>query len=465
MVIVILAVALLIWPRHVADDGAQQAESKAPEREQPTVSASPQEPVALRPPIMSALDTSLQNSGAQTVGAVVIDPKTGQQLYGQNSDELRLPASNQKILAELSVLHFLGPDQKLATTVVAGQDSGTVVLVAGGDTLLAPGAGNPHGVQGRAGIADLARQTAQNMDPSSVGSEITVEVDTSLFSGSRVNDTWLPGDMSRGEVGPISPMAFESHAKLDAQGQPTGSYDPEAAGTVADVFSVALGDEITRRAGHPVSVRVGPTVDTSANPLKPADEQDGVRELARVESATVKEQATVMMHESDNRLAESLCRVAAVQAGHHGDVEGARMAMTQALETAVGYNPTERDGVILADCAGVSPDNRVSAAVLGAVLSFAVEDPESDYSVMPHTLPTAGVHGTLKDRFQHPEAASGRENVRAKTGTLKGVTALSGEVTTADGAPLVAVILLNETTDQQQARDSADRFFAALAQD
>ena len=55
--------------------------------------------------------------------------------------------------------------------------------------------------------------------------------------------------------------------------------------------------------------------------------------------------------------------------------------------------------------------------------------------------PVGGVDGSLKSRFSQ---APLKGNVRAKTGSLKHVAALSGYVTTLAGEPLAFSILVNE---------------------
>ena len=56
------------------------------------------------------------------------------------------------------------------------------------------------------------------------------------------------------------------------------------------------------------------------------------------------------------------------------------------------------------------------------------------------TLPVAGQDGTLSRRLRGTAAEN---NVRAKTGTMANVRALSGYVTTRDGEPLVFSIIAN----------------------
>jgi D-alanyl-D-alanine carboxypeptidase/D-alanyl-D-alanine-endopeptidase (penicillin-binding protein 4) len=78
-------------------------------------------------------------------------------------------------------------------------------------------------------------------------------------------------------------------------------------------------------------------------------------------------------------------------------------------------------------------------------------------------LPIAGVTGTLAERFDTPGTDPGRGVVRAKTGTLTGVSALAGTVVTADGRPLVFVVLAPSPHGTPAARAALDRFGATLA--
>lgn len=420
--------------------------------------------VVLEDHTVADLDEALAGAGAQTVGAVVVDPQSGEQLYAQNAEQLMLPASNQKILATAAIFNHLDPELRLATTVVEGDEPDTVVLVAGGDTLLAPGDSDPDAVEGRAGVQTLASQTAQRIDDGQIGDHLTVQTDTSVFEGPALNDHWGSADIAAGEVGPIAPLAFASHAVVGPDGQPTEDHDDAAAETVAETFASALEAEIAERTGRSISVQVGGSVDTGADPLQASEQSSSGTELARVESATVQEQARVMMENSDNRLAESLCRMAAVGAGEPGSVEGARTAMSQAITEILGRDPVAEDDVVLSDCAGVSAANSVSAEVLAGILTASAEDPDGSAGDIVSTLPTAGEDGTLTDRFQAPDEEAGLGNVRAKTGTLRVVTALSGQASTGDGDTLIAVVLLNGTNDVDDARHATDRFFAVLAE-
>lgn len=415
---------------------------------------------ALEDKTKSSIRAAIEDSTAGASGVMVIDPTSEEVLFAEGQDADLVPASNQKILTLFTLLSRTGPDQRLATTAVAGESANDVVLVAGGDTLLVPGRGDPEAVVGRAGIAELASSTAEAMaedvDPQQ---PVRVAVDTSLFSGPELNPAWEEGDIESQEIGAISPLAFDSHR---VPGQ-DGAYDDDPVASVSEAFEEQLAAQLGERTGQDVEVESAGEADTAADPLLPADQQEGVTELARVESAPVQEQAGVMMRESDNRLAETLGRVAAVSAGHDGSVEGLQQTTREAVVEALGEEVA--DGLSVVDASGMTMDNRVSAEVLGGLLRIAAADGTGRLSPMIGTFPVGGVSGTLTERFDDPDEAQARSVTRAKTGTLNVVTALSGQTIRPSGRPAVVVVLFDDVEDTDAARDAADRLYAHVAAD
>ena len=77
-------------------------------------------------------------------------------------------------------------------------------------------------------------------------------------------------------------------------------------------------------------------------------------------------------------------------------------------------------------------------------------------------MPVAGVDGTLRLRMLDTPAAG---RVRAKTGTLSGVSALAGYVETAEGEPLAfAFLMQNFVGSSGPWRDLQDRMAVRLAE-
>ncbi|MHA7154478.1 D-alanyl-D-alanine carboxypeptidase/D-alanyl-D-alanine endopeptidase [Arthrobacter sp. TMN-50] len=368
--------------------------------------------------LTAALDAELSLDGSGGFSGVVMDAESGDVLFDKDSGKLQFPASNQKLLTAAAVLGKIGPDRRLETTVVAGEGASELVLVAGGDVLLSAGRSDPDTVSGRAGLQTLAEKTVAAVDPADA--PFTILLDDTLFVGPTLNAGWLRGDVVAGEIAPIFPLAINSSWVTEGASQ--GPRSPDAALDAATIFSAAFA-----AAGRELGIEVTAEVARSKAP------DDSVR-LATVESATVADQVEHMLLTSDNYLAESLARLAARAAGQSASFGGA----TDTMVSVMNRLGVATEGLVVSDAAGLSPRNEVSPAQLAAVVrALAVAEEQGLASVLAG-LPIAGLSGTLQDRYElQGPAADGAGLVRAKTGTLNAVTALSGYVVTADGRLLV----------------------------
>jgi D-alanyl-D-alanine carboxypeptidase/D-alanyl-D-alanine-endopeptidase (penicillin-binding protein 4) len=116
------------------------------------------------------------------------------------------------------------------------------------------------------------------------------------------------------------------------------------------------------------------------------------------------------------------------------------------------------DSVRIEEGSGLSRTNRVTPAATAALLRFMIVHPQQ--KAWRDSLPLGGVDGTLRHRFKTGPA---HRNVRAKTGSLRGVHALGGYVTTASGEELIFAIYANQAQGDPQVRARMDRFVEILA--
>jgi D-alanyl-D-alanine carboxypeptidase/D-alanyl-D-alanine-endopeptidase (penicillin-binding protein 4) len=105
--------------------------------------------------------------------------------------------------------------------------------------------------------------------------------------------------------------------------------------------------------------------------------------------------------------------------------------------TQLGVNP---NSYILADGSGLSRHNLISPEALVQTLRFMANSPAA--SIYRQSLPIAGESGTLKNRLN---STPNRVILQAKTGTLSGVSALSGYIEVPDYEPLVFSIIVNQS--------------------
>jgi D-alanyl-D-alanine carboxypeptidase/D-alanyl-D-alanine-endopeptidase (penicillin-binding protein 4) len=157
---------------------------------------------------------------------------------------------------------------------------------------------------------------------------------------------------------------------------------------------------------------------------------------------------------SNNQIGEALVKELGTRAtGRPGTWESGTAAVRAQLAAA----GLPLDGSVLVDGSGLSQEDRASPRLLVAALRAARGS--FDFGAeFEAALPIAGTDGTLKERA---EAAQAR--VRAKTGLLTRVTALSGYAHLASGERVVFSILVNGfRTSAEAAMHAVDGFAAAL---
>ena len=374
--------------------------------------------------------------GAST-GVVVRDVLTGQVLADVSGAAPRVPASTAKLLTALAAVTALGPDRTLPTTVVQ-PEPGRLVLVGGGDMMLGAGPGVPDAVSGRAGLVDLAAQVARSLRLAGVA-QVRLGLDDTLFSGPTVHPGWKPADVAAGFVAPVAALAVDV-AKM-REGEYPPRY-PDPALQAAQTFAAALVEQ-------GIAVDGAPTRETAPT---------GALEVGRVESAPVREIVRYAVQVSDNAITEVLGRLVAVEHGLPGSFEGA----TAAVVAELGRQGLSTPGAVLADCSGLATGSALPATLLVDLVVAAAAPTNPQLLPVLLDLPISGWQGTLSDRYDDGPA---RGLVRAKTGSLPGVTSLAGTVQTTSGRLLAFAVLADATPPggQPAPRAAIDAFVQQVA--
>jgi D-alanyl-D-alanine carboxypeptidase/D-alanyl-D-alanine-endopeptidase (penicillin-binding protein 4) len=352
-----------------------------------------------------------------------------------------------KLLTAVAALRAIGPETRFSTRVLAGSSPSTIVLSAGGDVLLGAGLSQPGGVLGHAGLETLAVDAAKALQDRGVKGPVTVQLDDGLFTGPALNPAWNLEDVAAGETAPLFPLALNS--ARNSPGATTGPRPQDAALIASEAFAGKL-----QAASAAAGFTVAPGVERAK---APAGKQDV---LASVESSTVRQQVDLMLETSDNYLAETLGRMAALSSGKPGSGEGATAAVSaQLAELGIATGSMH-----LADVSGLALDNQVSARQFADVVRAIASGPDTRLRAALAGFPVAGLTGTLGDRYGDAGTAQGAGLVRAKTGTLNSVIALSGYVVDADGRLLVFSFIGNGLTPGAAGnKEALDRSATALA--
>lgn len=434
----------------------------------PTPTASPEPvPVAVLPAagtaapvptaegIRAAIDDLVRGGElGDAVSAAVVDVVTGEPLYGYQAGRPTIPASTTKLVTAATVLATRGPVYQLATVAVAGAEPGEVVLVGGGDPTLSVGAGGFY-----PGAARLDQLVGQVRGALGDADPTRVTVDASLFSGP-VYGPWTDDIRTSGFVGPITALMTDG-ARVNpdpAQEQRSAQRfeQPDLAAGAAFAQLLGLPADAVQRGGAPEPATLTP------GGTPPAAPPPGT-ELGRILSPPVQRLVEFMLTTSDNTVAEALARQVALARGEPASFAGAAAAMAGVL-AELDLPPGDST---LADGSGLSRANRLTATLLTELLASAGTGPERPHAGVFAALPVAGWSGTLADRYrspQPPQTGAGAGYVRAKTGSLAGVDALAGVVTTADGRVLGFALLADAVpVGATTARVALDRIAATLA--
>ena len=357
-------------------------------------------------------------------------------------DEPLVPASTQKILVATAALAILGPDFRYETRVLSDarpRDGtvGTLWLVGSGDPTLA----SPEYITF---LSDRPRFQLHQATPLTALADglkaagvtaVTGGIvgDDSRYDRTRILPGWKASYVIDNEVGPLSALL--------ANGGFTVFEPPEER---ADDPAAHAASELSRLATAAGIAVAGPARSGLAPPA-------GAVTLATVRSAPLSDIVAGMLRESDNTAAELLVRELGV--AKRGD--GSTPAGTQAIADALTEAGLPTAGLRLGDGSGLEVTNQSTCALLAAALR------KPDRSGAPELSPllaVAGRSGTLSLRLVGSPLEG---KLRAKTGSLNGVSGLTGYLDGRRG--LSFAFLVNGPISESAGRLLQDRLMVLLA--
>lgn len=356
----------------------------------------------------------------------VVIGQGGQRLFDDGGANALIPGSNLKLATATAVLDELGPDTTFTTVLSArakpsadGTIAGDLWFVGGGDPLIVT---DPYRATNKFGmdvphtsleaIADkVAAAGVKRINGKVVGDE-------SRYDTVRTVPSWPTRYLGDGQIGPLSALSVnDSRTAAAVIGGPAVSVRP-----AADPAEYAASSLTSLLATRGVSV-------TGVAASGPAPE--GAVAIVEVASLPVRGIVSEMLTYSDNNTAELMLK----EVGLHRSKHGTTAAGTAAVVDTLTARSIDTTGFVAKDGSGLDTGDRVSCHTLTDALEAG--GPTGD---LANGLSTAGAVGTLFDRYTRSPAIG---HVRAKTGTLNNVTALSGWVTTTKNADLAFSIIFN----------------------
>jgi len=447
--------------------------------------------------LRSELDRILADSvfDATIASIKVYSPDHDEILYERGSRQLLRPASNMKILTSLGAIMLLSPEFEFTTAVVTdtiyrgGSAVGDLYIKGGGNSELR----TSH-------LDTLAKHIARSGIQAIRGD---IVADNAHFDTTSFGKGWMWDDEPFSFGAPISALSLNKNCVRivvtpgsTAGAASTVTIEPSTpyvtvistVRTVSDSVRQQLkiarrfddrqntisidGEMLIGSRPHTELVSVWRPDLYAATVFKGLLERAGVRVEGGVRSGRAPKRAPVLVRHSapldsllfsvnkmsDNLSAETLLRTLATavdstnRTAERGIVEINRAIISLGLDTA---------RYLQADGSGVSHYNLISAETMVALLTGIVNQPEV-FSRLYETLPIAGIDGTLSSRMKGTRAEG---NVRAKTGTMSGISTLSGYATSMDGERIVfSIFMQNFIGSSRRYRDLQDAICVRLAE-
>ena len=451
--------------------------------------------------LQKRLDQLLDNEFFQraTAGIAVYDLTDQKQLYAHNEKRLCRPASNMKLLTSATALSVLTPEYSFKTGLLytgvidqSGSLTGDLFLVGGFDPelksadldtliLLIREAGI-NSVEGNLYLdATMADSTfwgkAWSWDddmeafqpylspiplnkgvvklkviPASPGRApiIRTEPESSFIQVvNRATTVWRNADpprnslrFSREFVGNYNRIVVSGSISASVSAYETMISLKNPYGYVLTLFSEKLAEQFPNGNIHAAGLAQLP-----ANALI----------LGHV-AHSMAEVVTQLNKESDNLNAEMLLYAMGYQQDATITSTEKGIAVVQQMIGQMGLNPK---GYSIVDGSGLSNQNYLTPELLVTVLKYMYQSP--DFELFRQSLPIAGVDGTLENRMK---GSAAYRKVTAKTGSLTGVSTLSGYVKARNGHLLAFSVMIQNFVERTSyvAANYIDKICEALAE-
>ena len=411
-----------------------------------------------------ALAAAAGRGQGASIGIHVLDLDSGESVFGRSADEPSLLASNTKIFTTGAALEAFGPGHFLETRLLArgrvdeaGVLQGDLAVVGGGDPTFSwrqTREGDSYAAfRGwAAALRDLGVHEVAG----------SLYLDHGLFVEPREHPDWDPAKRMRWYQAPVDALAFNENT-VEVYAEPASRAGmPARVALRPDLAAFHLSSTVltspswkgnrllVNRKGEAeftvaggvylrakkvdLDITVEDPVAYFGEALAAALAEEGVAVRGQrrpvdvlpglawapvaVHRTMLYDVVEITNHESQNLFAETLLKLVGARRCGAGSWTRGSQAVTE-LARSLGV---EGDGLTLHDGSGLSRENRSTPRQMTAFLAGMARQPVRDAFVA--SMPTGGEQGTsLEKRLEDPPYPS---SFYAKTGTLTGVSTLSG---------------------------------------
>lgn len=456
------------------------------------------DPVSGKPSLVKKINRTINDSGLETnIGVSVISAGTGETVYELNSHHLFNPASNNKLYTATAALKYLTPDYQYITTAwIPKKELATVHL----SRLVLKGDGDP----------DLFPEDLDSLTQwiaSRIESIDTIIVDNSKIDSVRYGEGWMWDEGSGWYAAQVDGLTFNDNCvDLYISGNESGKapvVEIKPNTQYVEIINQAVSVDDTIDYKELVITRhwwnASNVIEISGEYLiqEPADtaiyysnihdpalftgtvfkemlEEKGVLitgpvlkgiigtddiVIASQPSGPFQESLSNFLKQSDNLSGELYIKlIGNLTTGKPGSWKDGLHAARLFFQDEIGLDTTSFSYI---DGSGISRYNYSSPAHFTQLLHWIYNNDNYRDNIIS-ALPAGGWDGTLDSRMSENEFG---KYIHAKTGTLSGVSCLSGYILLPNREPLIFSILMNGYVgDAKPYRDLQDEICRILLQ-
>lgn len=425
----------------------------------------------------------------------IVERMDGSIIFQHNADTPLIPASNMKIITCLAGLLYLGPDFIFKTKIFLEEfkngEVSNIYIASSGDPTLTD---EETFALWRALSINYNSENVVNSSIFSGIKEVKgdIIIDESLFDDEYYNKEWDPNDAPQPYATQISALTINRNSmilkiesddkEVKIQEIPNISYlhiineikiaerdeigverhvksnDVYLRGTLPPntikYVNITINDpalyagyifkNILQKAGVIVHGRVRKGI--TPNQLSP---------FKTVESKRLSIILQDMMKHSINLYAESIAKLVVAKFFNKGSWKN----WSYVVDYMLNELSIDNNGIVVVDGSGLSHKNRLTPRIIAEMLRKIYNElPSTIKNAFINSLPISGIDGTLKNRMKG--MAEGR--IKAKTGTLHDVSALSGYIEIPNSETLIFSFIANNITSPDKVKILEDKIVNTL---
>jgi len=354
-------------------------------------------------------------------GVLVYNPMTKDTLFQINKLKSMIPASNTKLFTTAVALSELGGDFLISTKIFADNKDFKDGVLHG--NIYLKGYGN--GMFGSEDLDKMIREIKKLGIKKILGNVIG---DDTYFDDVYMRDDWIDDEVRSVNLPPVSALVYNRNSVATQVKQVKRRRKK-----IVTVFN-KMSNPPLQIAGIFRNKLIAEGITVIGGTA--SGETPAKAKVLSTFSVPLKDFISVVNKRSDNFLAECLFKILGAE---RCGCQGNAFYSTQAVLSFISETGIYSKGTAIVDGSGISRYNQITPAALVGILEKMYFDMKN-YDDFFRSLSIAGQDGTLRGRMINTRA---EKNMHGKTGTLNGVSSITGYVKNLKGEDIIVSIIFD----------------------